>query len=306
MININIRAASKARIIHLNELRNKILRSRHLNSLPNYLIDFIKKYLDEILAGTPKQIERLNAKYYKIQKSSNKRKYDAKLRKIFSYSNFNKSKKEYNLNNLADNVSIQYCPYCNRQSIISVTANSIKPDFDHFFPQSKYPLFGLSFFNLIPSCTICNSRLKSGKVLRLKQYIHPYLDKTLGEYRFSYKYDIETKNLIKINLKIDPNSNDKTKIKNTFSLFKIIESYNAHTDEIVDLIKIKQIYSDRYLKILATQTYQDLKVSEKELYRLAFGVYFDDSDFSKRPFSKLKKDILSELNIIENERLFLR
>ena len=75
-------------------------------------------------------------------------------------------------------------------------------------------------------------------------------------------------------------------------MFKIVESYNAHTDEIIDLIKIKQIYSDKYLKILATQTFSGLKISQEELYRLAFGVYFENSDFSKRPVSKLKKDIL--------------
>ncbi|MFM9989224.1 hypothetical protein [Flavobacterium sp.] len=300
MININNRASLKAKKIHLLELKNKVLRSPYMNRLPVYLRDFISLNIDVILVGDPEKISRLNAKYYKIQKTkkTNKRGYDYILKKIFSYSNFNKQKIEYNLNDLAENISIQYCPYCNRQSTVNVTSSSIKPDFDHFFPQSKYPLFGLSFYNLIPSCTICNSRLKIGKVLRLNQYLHPYVDNCIDDFNFTYKYDIKSKNLIKIDLKKDFNKSIPMKIKNSFSLFKIVESYNAHTDEILDLIKIKQIYSDRYLKILATQTYSDLKISQEELYRLAFGVYFENSDFSKRPFSKLKKDILQELNII--------
>ena len=298
MININNRASLKASKIHIYELENKVLSSPHMNSLPIYLRKFIKYYIEDILLGEPKKLAKLNVKYYKEQKSANIRRYDSILRKIFSYSNFNKQKKEYNLNDLAENISIQYCPYCNRQSTINVTSSSIKPDFDHFFPQSKYPLLGLSFYNLIPSCTICNSRLKIGKVLRLQQYIHPYVDNFIDDFNFTYKYDIAAKNLIKIDLKKDILKPIPLKIKNSFSLFKIVESYNAHTDEIIDLIKIKQIYSDKYLKILATQTYSGLKISQEELYRLAFGVYFENSDFSKRPFSKLKKDILEELNII--------
>lgn len=298
MININNKASIRASKIHLLELEQKVLRSPHMSKLPRYLADFITKNIKIILIGEPKKIAKLNAKYYKIQKSINRKKYDSVLKKIFAYHNFNKQKVEYNLNDLAENISIQYCPYCNRQSTINVTSSAIKPDFDHFFPQSKYPLLGLSFYNLIPSCTICNSRLKIGKVTRLQSYLHPYIDDLIDDFSFTYKYDITSKNLIKIQLKKDINKPIPRKIENSFSLFKIIETYNSHTDEIVDLLKLRQIYSDKYLKILATQSYAGLKISQEELYRLAFGVYFENSNFSKRPFSKLKKDILLELKII--------
>jgi hypothetical protein len=53
---------------------------------------------------------------------------------------------------------------------------------------------------------------------------------------------------------------------------------------------------DRYLQELKT-TYK-LKITDDELYRLAFGTYRQEADFHKRPFSKLKKDILKELGMI--------
>lgn len=296
MININNRSAQKAKIIHLNNLRTKVLNSKHLNSLPSYILKFIKTNLDELLSANPLELVELNKKYYSIQKSSNKRKYDSIIKKVFSYKNFSKDKKEYNLNDLSNNISIKYCPYCNRQSTINVRANLIKPDFDHFFPQSKYPILGLSFYNLIPSCTICNSRFKLNKQLRLKFYPHPYLDNIIEDFNFSYKYDINSKNTISITL--NKNKPIPSKIIRYLKLFKILETYNAHNDEVFDLIKLKQIYSDKYLHILSTQTYNGLKVSQKELYRLAFGVFYDNEDFGNRPFSKLKKDILAELNII--------
>ncbi|TCL67476.1 hypothetical protein EV196_10232 [Mariniflexile fucanivorans] len=32
----------------------------------------------------------------------------------------------------------------------------IKPELDHYYPKSLYPYFGVSFYNLIPSCQSCN------------------------------------------------------------------------------------------------------------------------------------------------------
>ncbi len=54
-------------------------------------------------------------------------------------------------------LEIDTCPYCNRNYIYSLSKSSkIKPELDHFYPKSKYPFLGLSFYNLIPSCQTCN------------------------------------------------------------------------------------------------------------------------------------------------------
>ena len=41
-----------------------------------------------------------------------------------------------------------------------------------------------------------------------------------------------------------------------------------------------------------------VNLSKEEVYRLAFGVHYEDDKFDRRPLSKLKKDILTELGII--------
>ncbi|WCM41907.1 hypothetical protein MG290_13335 [Flavobacterium sp. CBA20B-1] len=38
-----------------------------------------------------------------------------------------------------------------------------------------------------------------------------------------------------------------------------------------------------------------------EVYRLAFGVHFQEAKFDRRPLSKMKKDILIELGIIKSK-----
>ncbi len=87
----------------------------------------------------------------------------------------------YGAYQLADIIDRRTCTYCNR--IYTTTKKSVdggklmRPQFDHWFPQEKYPLLALSFYNLIPSCSICNSSSKGRTVFNLDDYVHPYVDK---------------------------------------------------------------------------------------------------------------------------------
>ena len=64
-----------------------------------------------------------------------------------------------------------------------------------------------------------------------------------------------------------------------------------------DLIKIRQAYSDKYIEILK-RSLKGLPLSKEDIYRLAFGVHYEEDKFDRRPLSKLKKDILTELGIV--------
>lgn len=56
-------------------------------------------------------------------------------------------------------LGVKVCPYCNRMYTTTVFGkNNIRPDFDHFYPKSKYPYLAVSLFNLIPSCSMCNRK----------------------------------------------------------------------------------------------------------------------------------------------------
>ena len=80
---------------------------------------------------------------------------------------------------------------------------------------------------------------------------------------------------------------------------KIDLVYNSHTDILYDILKLRRAYSDKYLSIMKNNLLSGVEISKKEIYRMAFGVYLDEVDFEKRPFSKFKKDILEELGIVE-------
>lgn len=221
-----------------------------------------------------------------------------KIRNIFNYSEFNKKENEekgnYGAYQLAKNLDIHVCPYCNRMYTVTVITRKTKfvtrPEFDHFLPQSSYPLFALSFYNLIPSCKICNSTVKGARELDLHNYTHPYIDNDIT--KFSFDYTLQRINQVK---EILINVQEKSKISNTLEFFKIKEIYNEHKDIVENLIQFRDVFSEDYLKSLNNAF--PLSITKEVLYLLIFGTYYEETEFYKRPFSKLKKDIVKKLNL---------
>ena len=95
----------------------------------------------------------------------------------FNYSHY----RETVLVDVARKLNVKTCPYCNMQYTLyaneMVSGKKAKTDgltrfqFDHFFDKLHYPMLSMSFYNLIPSCSICNQG-KSAKALSLSY--HPY------------------------------------------------------------------------------------------------------------------------------------
>ncbi|ELB2166853.1 hypothetical protein QNZ92_003473 [Vibrio parahaemolyticus] len=78
----------------------------------------------------------------------------------FNYTRFQtKNMNSWNAYQLCKSVAPRICPYCNRNYtpvIYSPDTNFCRPELDHFIPKSLYPMFAVSFYNLIPSCHSCN------------------------------------------------------------------------------------------------------------------------------------------------------
>ncbi len=230
------------------------------------------------------------------------------LANIVSYSGWfdkNEPTSYYSAYHLASYLNLRSCVYCNRTYALTQfkmdqgmkIGKLLRPQFDHWFPQETFPLLALSFFNLIPSCTVCNSSVKGRKNFSLADYVHPYVDNITDSILFSYTYAASI-NSAKIELTAVNNDPALQKrINNTLEDFHLAEMYEAHEPELLDLLKIKQAYSESYLKKLR-DAFPGIKLTDNEMYRLAFGVELDPKDFHKRPFSKFKYDILKELKVI--------
>jgi hypothetical protein len=107
---------------------------------------------------------------------------------------------------------------------------------------------------------------------------------------FRFSYDLEDHIIAKGT--IIPNNDFG---KRSITAIQLEEMYKIHKEEIRKLIYLKKACSTSYLESLKSILKESIKGSD--LYRLAFGIYLKDNHLHRRPRSKLKKDILTELGI---------
>ena len=78
-------------------------------------------------------------------------------------SNYVDRNETYNAYTLFENMNLKVCPYCEHEllDIVEVMhGKQIKRtlEFDHFYPKGtdEYPGLAMCFYNLVPSCKVCN------------------------------------------------------------------------------------------------------------------------------------------------------
>ncbi|MCH4895852.1 hypothetical protein E0494_03975 [Marinilabiliaceae bacterium JC040] len=275
-----------------------------------YIIDeILKKNINEF---DDKEFQYLLSVWTNIKKSEYdinlclKYKLAISIFECFDYDEFiSKSKKtSYDL---ALALNRNTCTYCNRSYVNTIVVKDentnrvndkgriTRPQFDHWFAKSKFPFLALSFYNLIPSCSICNSSIKGDTEFDLDTHIHPYI-KEVGQ-DFSFSYELKDLDSYKVKIK---NFKPSSKIENTLKEFKIEEIYNAHAMfELKDLIDLKKKYTEDYLDMIFNESFKGIGVEEHDIYRLVFGVEKEEEDFHKRSLSKFKRDIIKELRELD-------
>lgn len=101
---------------------------------------------------------------------------------ILDYAGFNVGRKfsdgkKWNRHEFIKSLGVKVCPYCNRQYITFYedgTADyKTTADADHYYPKAGYPILQMNIFNLVPSCSVCNSRTKGTSDER---HLYPYED----------------------------------------------------------------------------------------------------------------------------------
>lgn len=283
----------------------------------DFLVDFIVKNILTIISGVPSELKRINTKFSKeldellqviysgesTSEITSKRSETIRdLKSIIDYKGFFlklEPSDDYSAYHLAKNIGVRTCVHCNR--VFALTHNTkfkeklMRPQLDHWFPKSKYPLLALSFYNLVPSCGTCNGSVKGNDDMDLDIYIHPYVKQPKDDdFNFNYFY----KNSIAEYEVLIEKTGKGTKHKDTLEFLKINEMYDAHQYELDDLVKLSQAYSTEYLSKLKS-SFPEANLTEDEVYRLAFGTELNEKNFHKRPMSKFKYDILKALGVIK-------
>ena len=316
MIQIRRSNLKKISDLHYESLSPNIIRK--LSNRDDLLSKFALGNLKTILIGSPPELSKLIIKIESLKEET------SFFKKVFNYDSFvsTYSGKKYGAYNLAENLDVNVCPYCNRQYTFTLRGGKnshgrTRPVFDHFYSQEKFPYLSLSFYNLIPCCNICNSSFKGRRDFSLANNIHPYFEGFEDDARF--RIELRTKNKfekgdvkkwfgvnffsgahqsfdIKISI-INPISEKERKINRNIETFHLENLYNKHKDFVLGLVQMAEVYNSDYINSIYEQFEGKLFNNEYEVYQMILSNYIFAEDFDKRTLSKLTRDITEELGI---------
>jgi len=297
--------------LHIEEISEKIdnlfkeIDESSLDQVDKNCLKYIKDNLKEILKADSEGM-KIFIKYFNdnypssIGITGQKKDKWHPLYKIIrdeifekEYKNWGNRKIEYSAYEFVNILDLKTCPYCNRNYtfIVDEESGKLRPEIDHFYPKSIYPFLAMSFYNLIPSCSICN-HTKSSKIK--ENLINPY-DIKDDDFKFTYKpTDISFSQIESKKYNMDSFEIEFKKKNENIDIFKLDELYKQHKDIVVDLLMKKAYYPKSYIEELE----KSFGFTKDEIYRYLLNNYKKEEDLHKRPLSKLIKDISEELDLI--------
>ncbi|MFK3725476.1 hypothetical protein ACI2KE_16745 [Pseudomonas monteilii] len=118
---------------------------------------------------------------YKEKKSAlgaNCVKFVEVVEEVFNYNRFIAKGKGWNAYALCRKSKTRICPYCNHAYAFTVQSENgdFRPTLDHFYYKDEYPHLALSLYNLVPSCSSCNSSLKGKADFFSSLHLNPLFD----------------------------------------------------------------------------------------------------------------------------------
>lgn len=209
-----------------------------------------------------------------------------------------------------ENLEIKTCPYCNRSYIYVVTkeksTKKVKPQIDHFFPKSKYPFLGASYYNLIPSCLQCNGLDCKAEQSPVSNDLDPTNSQLIrNPYEFidsEMVFGYEFNNLS--NYPIDIFSLTKNNIDLIFygvnslwagyeQVFALKSLYRKHNDYVLEIImKLNYMYDQSNIDYLSTQT--NNIITSDDIINFFWGFPLDKKEAKNRILTKYLNDILNK------------
>lgn len=238
---------------------------------------------------------------------------DILLDKIFDYDWLLNQKPDgvWGAYQLTKGLGMKVCAYCNRQYTFTLSKGThkiTKPELDHFLPQHQHQLLRVSFFNLIPACTVCNRDCKGDKHFNYTQYLSPYENNdahkllTYDYIPTSYSGAVGESEDIHVfvksaGYKLGPDM--LAKVNGNIGTFHYNIIANEHKDVVQEIIRKRVLSNDSYIEMVI-EMFPNASLTIDEAYRLAYGNFYQEKEFNKRPLAKLIKDIAIEIGALKN------
>lgn len=194
----------------------------------------------------------------------------------------------------SDSRGLLVCPYCNR-NYINTRDRSLGAEMDHFYNKDALPMFSISLYNFIPSCSTCN-RIKWTKNLK----INPYLRNDINTVKFDITPDSES---YKIEIKQELNGclqtfEETQDMKNDYiDVLKLEEAYKVHVIEVLEMINREKEYNEKYREDLKSMFLGEEIEIEKKIDALIYGdiIFTSEEDLINKSLGKFKKDVYEKI-----------
>lgn len=145
------------------------------------------------------------------------------------------------------------CPFCGVRVVTTL---------DHYLPKSKYPIYAVTPYNLIPSCSDCNGLKKGGIITsELDLLLNPYFDDVQSEQWLFCDIEIMYGFLTpKYYTKENPVFTDtqNMRIKNHFKVLQLNTFFGIHGAGEIDN------NSEEWEELFVTENYEALKEEFKK------------------------------------------
>jgi len=212
---------------------------------------------------------------------------------------YKETKQYYNAQALIYFLGITVCPYCNRNYINNIEKENDKTirtsQFDHFFNKKDYPLYAISFYNLVPSCYACNHTKSVHDISK-----SPYdSDLNIGN---TIKFDFELKSALPLKNKSDVTIfiSEQKGLEDNVRVLGLENQYELHKGDVYEILMRQHFFTDEMIQEYF-DNYNSLFEFENEnqLKSFLLGGYFDEKNIINTSLGKLKYDICTKLKNIK-------
>ncbi|MTC48948.1 hypothetical protein GKR59_04705 [Providencia alcalifaciens] len=263
---------------------------------PSYTYYFLKSVhrliLSRSLTHYKKSIFLLENAINQRNNHEFKKYFFREIKNVINYGSFSDKSKSYNAYTLCSKSKLRTCPYCNHSySITTYSADrGFRPSLDHFYDKASYPHLGLSLYNLVPSCSSCNSSLKNTINFFKNEHLHPFFDNEEIQFRIKAEQIINPIDIINtpINLLKIETLYSSVKADNSNSVFLINERYQYFIYEAYNFALAKLDF-DEQIKIKKLLITKDMKEET--------SLRFDIKNYKNEMLGKLFKDIYMQFTL---------
>lgn len=198
------------------------------------------------------------------------------------------------LGDIHQQMGLKTCVYCNAIPTMS-NNGEVFYQMDHYLPQSLYPFLGTCFYNLQPSCEVCNGH-KNKQDCDFGLYVNSEQHKELNPFRFVPKVgnlDSTYPRCEEIQFR-GKEANVTKESKAHEEMFHINNLYAGYKDE------VSALYADAYkmnpTMIAVNAECWGIPATKKDvLAYMSDHLSLEEKDVHQKTLTKLKQDTIKQL-----------